>query len=473
MNALTGYSLNVMELLRGYRAMNGHEVVGLFCGCGGLDHGFRDQGFDLIYASDSDLAAVDCYARNLDSRVVVRDVESQEFRDDIADIGKCDVVLGGFPCQGFSKAGPKLAEDARNSLYVEMNRAVEVLQPLVFIAENVDGISQNFRGEYVKRIVRDFKEIGYYVEHRILDAISFGVPQFRRRIFFIGVSDRLDRRFSWPIPTHRAATRNGEFKVSHEPTFWDRAPSEPLNPPQRICDVLADLVELNEQRPDHQVTSAWPKKYEAVFQAIGQGQKLCNVRHSPTSVYTWQIPEVFGKVSQREQLVLETIATHRRHKKYGEIPNGNPLPVDEIERLAGLPDIDCEIHSLLTKGYLRKKHGKFDLKGAMFCSGLFKRPKWDGPSPTVLTNFHNPRYFLHPLRDRPFSLRECARLQGFPDEFVFAEGAASVSLEDGYRLVGNAVPPPVSRQLAASVAEFIDACRGGRKGKHEATARAT
>ena len=453
--------------------MDNYEVVGMFCGCGGLEHGFRDQGFELIYACDNDLAAVDCYARNLGPRVVVRDVKSKEFHKDIADIGSCDVVLGGFPCQGFSKAGPKEAGDARNQLYVEMKRAVEVLQPLVFIAENVDGISQNFRGEYVKRIVCDFREIGYDVEHRILDAISFGVPQFRRRIFFVGVSNRLDREFTWPRPSHQTENRNGEFKVSHGPTLWDRLPSAPLRAPVRICDVLEDLIELDREAPDHQVTSAWPKKYEAVFRAIAQGQKLCNVRHAPTSVYTWQIPEAFGEVSTNERLVLETIGKHRRHKRYGDIPNGNPLPVDVIERLSGVRGIDCEIHSLLQKGYLKEKHGKYDLKGAMFCSGLFKRPKWDEPSPTVLTNFHNPRYFLHPLRDRPFSLRECARLQGFPDDFMFTNAMTGVSLEDGYRLVGNAVPPPVSRELAASVRELLDACLGIRKGKHEATARST
>lgn len=460
-----------MELVQDDLLMDAYEVVGLFSGCGGLDHGFHNEGFDLIYACDNDPAAVACYSRNIDPRVFVRDVESPAFHDEIANIGKCDVVLGGFPCQGFSKAGPKDSGDSRNTLYIEMKRAVEVLQPLVFIAENVDGMSQNFGGEYVKRIVHDFREIGYNVDHRILDAIAFGTPQFRRRIFFVGLLDRIGQDFNWPLPTHHAETRNGEFKIAHGPMLWDRAPVNPLQPMLRICDALEDLVELDEHVADHQVTHNWPKKYDGVFKAIGQGQKLCNVRHAATSVYTWQIPEVFGEVSQPEQLILETIATHRRHKRYGDIPNGNPLPIDEIERLSGLQDTTNEIRMLLEKGYLKEKHGKFDLKGAMFCSGLFKRPKWDEPSPTVLTNFHNPRYFLHPLRDRPFSLRECARLQGFPDDFLFTD--STVGLEDGYRLVGNAVSPLVSRRLASSVRGLIDTCRGKSKGNHETAARAT
>ena len=153
--------------------------------------------------------------------------------------------------------------------------------------------------------------------------------------------------------------------------------------------------------------------------------------------------------------MLETISKHRRHKQYGSIPNGNPLPSAEIERLSGLSDIRPEITSLLGKGYLKDMGQKFDLKGAMFCSGLFKRPKWDEPSPTVLTNFNNPRYFLHPEEDRPFSLRECARLQTFPDNFVITGSESNVSLVDGYRLIGNAVPPLISQHLAGSVLDYL------------------
>ena len=83
--------------------------------------------------------------------------------------------------------------------------------------------------------------------------------------------------------------------------------------------------------------------------------------------------------------------------------------------------VKARINKLVKMGYLQEKNNGYDLKGAMFCSGLFKRPSWDSPSPTVLTIHHNPRYFIHPERDTPFSLRECARLQGFSDEFIFTK----------------------------------------------------
>lgn len=424
-------------------------VVSLFCGCGGLDLGFKQQGFDLLYAADHDPHSVDVYRRNIDKNAVVRDVASDEFHDDIASIKSCDVVLGGLPCQGFSKAGPKQQADERNTLYVEMRRAVEVLEPSIFIAENVDGMKQNFGGQFVEQIVSDFGELGYTVEMAILDAVAYGVPQHRRRIFFVGTRNGTHARFSWPAPTHHARVRNGEFAIAGA----DKKPKR-LRPPRTVRDAIANLPALGDL-PDHRIVRKWPKTYDHIMRAIGPGQKLCNVRFASTSVYTWQIPEAFGPVTARQVLILETIARHRRHKKYGNIPNGNPLPVDEIGALAGVRINRADIEALLKKNYLKEKNGMYDLKGAMFCSGLFKRPRWDEPSPTVLTNFHSPRYFMHPDDPRPFSLRECARLQGFDDTFVFADDESTRSLLAGYRLVGNAVPPPLSTTFAMSVQAYL------------------
>jgi DNA (cytosine-5)-methyltransferase 1 len=437
------------------------RVVSIFSGCGGLDIGFKELGFELVYACDFDPASVDCYSRNIGQHVFIRDVTSDGFHKDILSLGHCDVILGGFPCQGFSKAGPKNENDKRNMLYTEMWKAVKTLRPVVFIAENVDGISQNFKGAYLNRILKDFREIGYRVEYRILDAAWFGVAQHRRRTFFVGISEELEFLFRFPSPTHEVKFRNGEFRLfDHlDNQIYIGADRTQLNanlkPIFTIKNAISDLIELDDRFPDHKVTNTWPKEYELIFEHIKQGQKLCNVRHAATSVYTWQIPEVFGEVTERERLILEIIAKNRRHKKYGNIPNGNPISAKEIEILSQITAIDLELESLIHKGYLKDKNGKFDLKGAMFCSGLFKRPFWNEPSPTVLTNFHNPRFFLHPLKNRPFSLRECARLQGFPDNFVFTEDKSRVDLVSGYRLVGNAVPPPISRLFAIATLDYL------------------
>jgi DNA (cytosine-5)-methyltransferase 1 len=420
----------------------------MFCGAGGLDLGFKQLGFDLVYACDSDAAAVDCYSRNIDKRVFLRDARGNEFRREIAALGGCNVVLGGFPCQGFSKAGPKQADDDRNPLYREMLKAVEALRPVIFIGENVDGLSQNFAGVFLDRILSDFTGLGYSVEQRLLDAVCFGLPQYRRRIFFVGVRAGSGRHFEWPVPTHLAAVRNGDFKVDYAPTLWD-ACDVPMLQPRTIRDAIHDLVQISPVVPDHIIEQSWPASYDLIFPHVKRGQKLCNVRHADSSVYTWEIPQVFGEVNDRETRILLTISKHRRHKKYGSIPNGNPLPQEEIEKLARLAEIGPDLDSLLRKNYIKRIDRRYDLKGAMFCSGIFKRPHWDEPAPTVLTNFHNPRYFIHPLADRPFSLRECARLQGFPDDFRIM--GPKVDLLSGYRLIGNAVPPPLAAMFAGAV----------------------
>lgn len=418
------------------------KVLSLFSGCGGLDIAFEEQGFELVCAIDHDKAAVDTYNLNLNPVARQADVTNVDFIDTLRHFGSVDVVVGGFPCQGFSKAGPKKVDDPRNSLYKAMVHAVDVLRPRIFVGENVDGLNQNFSGTVLSQIKNDFNKLGYKIYDKTFNAVGFGVPQHRRRTFIIGCSE--DINWEWMKYGHLFQTRNGERRIE-DPLidFSDRKPVV------TISQSIHDLVSLNANFHDHEISKV-KERDKLIATKIGSGQKLCNVRFASTSVYTWQIPEVFGDVSGKDRLILETIAQHRRKKVYGSIPNGNPLPAEEIERLAGKNFDDDDFARLVEKNYLKRIDDRYDLKGAMFCSGLYKRPNWDEPSPTVLTNFDNPRYFLHPHEDRPFSVRECARLQSFPDSFRFTG-----SVRDKYRQIGNAVPPRMARELAKAVGSAL------------------
>lgn len=430
------------------------SVVSLFSGCGGLDIGFHDGPFDLKMAYDNNVAAIKCLKYNLKVPAKVMDVTSDEFLTELESLKKADVVLGGFPCQGFSKSGPKNTNDPRNLLYLAMLKAVDKLNPRLFIGENVDGIAQNFSGEFINKITEDFKTIGYKVEYRILNAVNYGVAQYRRRAIFVGTLNDTKKIFSWPKPTHYGSSRNGEFKTRWEvKQNHDLFDSEILLPEVTIKDAISDLIDCDELFPDHKTIEKFRKNDLQIINAIKEGQKLCNVRFSNTSVYTWNIPAVFGETSTKERLILETIGKNRRKKIYGDLPNGNPLSLDVIKTLTNLEIDKRELDSLVKRKYLRISDEKFDLTGAMFCSGLYKRPIWNEPSPTVLTVFHSPRYLTHPIKNRSFTIRECARLQSFPDSFKFLE--SGIDINDAYRLIGNAVPPLLSLNLAKSVKKYF------------------
>jgi len=430
------------------------SVVSLFSGCGGLDLGFHEKPFELKMAYDNDPAAIKCLKYNLKAPANVIDVTSDKFNDELEKLRSADVVLGGFPCQGFSKAGPKNNNDPRNQLYLSMLKAVSKLKPRLFIGENVDGIAQNFNGEFVKKIVADFQAIGYKVEYRILNAINYGVAQYRRRAIFVGTSQDSNSTFNWPEPTHGGTTRNGEFKTQWDVKLIpDLFKSATLLPAATIKDALLELLDCDESYPDHKTVSNLRKNDLEIIKAIKEGQKLCNVRFSNTSVYTWNIPKVFGETSDKERFILETIGKNRRKKIYGNIPNGNPLSHDVITKLTSLEIDKGELDSLVLRKFLRTWDNKYDLTGAMFCSGLYKRPVWREPSPTVLTVFHSPRYLAHPIKNRPFTIRECARLQSFPDTFKFLE--SGIEINDAYRLIGNAVPPLLAINLANSVKKYF------------------
>lgn len=180
--------------------MNEHpNVVSLFSGAGGLDLGFKQAGFNLIWANDFDMDAVESYRRNIGDHIICGDLSQIPS----GDIPSCDVLIGGFPCQGFSLANTKRSiEDSRNQLYLQYLRVLKDKKPLVFIAENVRGILSLGHGEVIKTIVSDFETVGYNVRYRLLNAADYGVPQTRRRVIIVGTRLDLPSTYKYPEPTH-------------------------------------------------------------------------------------------------------------------------------------------------------------------------------------------------------------------------------------------------------------------------------
>jgi DNA (cytosine-5)-methyltransferase 1 len=387
--------------------------VSLFCGCGGLDLGFEQAGYTGIAAYDIDPNAVAVHNSNLRTRAFQLDLSTTRSLE----IGDApDVVIAGSPCQGFSTLGKRRVDDPRNSLLLGAVRLAVRMRPSAIVLENVAGL---LSGEHRKHLTDAELVLGSanysFGIYRIACA-NFGIPQIRRRVLMIAWKGSQDN-LAAPMPTMTASLRHALASVeglpNHDPKILRQGTNE-----YRIAARIMPF------------------------------QKLCNVRSGPRAVPTWDIPEVFGKTTAKERRVLLAVQRIRRELRLREKGDADPVTIRDISSYLG-ENSSVLISSLCNKGFLREVGGRrYDL--AQSFNGKFRRLHWEHLSPAVDTRFGEPRYFLHPDEHRGLSVREAARIQGFPDSFVF-DGPSSAQ----FRLVGNAVPPPVSRHLACMIRDRL------------------
>mgnify|MGYP004629120071 FL=1 len=182
------------------------RVVSLFSGAGGLDLGFIKAGHQILWANDLYTDAVKTYQKNIGNHIVCEDIS----KISTSDIPDCDIVIGGFPCQGFSVANTKRhVDDERNVLYKQLLRVIRDKNPKFFLAENVKGILSIGKGQVFQMILKDFKSIGYNVQYRVLNAADYGVPQTRLRVIIVGVRKDVHFEYKYPSPTNSKDGANG------------------------------------------------------------------------------------------------------------------------------------------------------------------------------------------------------------------------------------------------------------------------
>ena len=185
------------------------RIVSLFSGAGGLDYGFTMAGHTIVWANDIFCDAVLTYKRNIGDHIVCEDITKVSSEE----IPACDMVIGGFPCQGFSVANVKRHEDDdRNVLYLQLLRVIKEKQPRFFLAENVKGILTLGGGKVFERIMEDFRSLNYSVQYKLLNAADYGVPQKRERVIIVGVRNDVDFKYTYPKPTHNQEGDNGLAK---------------------------------------------------------------------------------------------------------------------------------------------------------------------------------------------------------------------------------------------------------------------
>ena len=323
------------------------RIISLFSGAGGLDLGFRNAGFDVVFANDNDPAVWKTFEKNHDipiDRRSIRDIRSDEIPDAIG-------IIGGPPCQSWSLAGRMEGiNDPRGKLFYEYLRIINEKKPLFFLAENVPGIlSPKHLPEFIK-IINAFKEIGYNVSFGMVDAKFYGVPQDRKRVFIIGYLDHLGQKFKFPKALLRV------FKLSE--AIGDLPEAIPAGENNRANGNFIDL-------PNHEYMNGG----------------FSSMYMSRNRVRGWD-----------EQSF--TIQAGGRHAPCH--PKAPKMKFIEKDKRIFVPG---------------KEH-------------LYRR----------------------------LSVRECARIQTFPDEFTFHYD----SVVDGYKMIGNAVPVKLAEAFARKIKTDLD-----------------
>jgi len=389
-------------------------AVSLFCGCGGFDYGLQQVGFDVIAAFDIDPMAVKVHSNNLRSAAIVSDLTKGPLSVPLPQ--NVDLLIAGPPCQGFSTAGKRDLDDPRNELLITTGHLVLKIQPKVVLIENVAAVTSGTHVFYWNALRYILRSDGYHTTDITCHGTEMGVAQMRKRRVMV----------AWKL---------------------DKIPR--LVVPKITGGVLRDALNgVRDGFPDHSVKMLDIESDAGrIATRIMAGQKLSNVRGGKRAVPTWHIPEVFGPTTAEERSVLGTIQCFRRRYRVRATGDADPVSESLLAQEHG-SSVTFVLEELLRKGYLKKVDANYDLVNSF--NGKFRRLEWDKPSYTVDTRFGQPRYFLHPRENRGFTVREAARIQGFPDSFVFGDVGSSA-----YKLVGNAVPPPLAKCLSVMVRNIL------------------
>jgi DNA (cytosine-5)-methyltransferase 1 len=369
--------------------------IDLFSGVGGLSLGFEQAGFDMVAAVEYDPVHAAAHKFNFPNCAVlprsVLGLSGAEIRE-AAGIGarRIDVVFGGPPCQGFSMIGQRVLDDPRNALVQEFVRIVRELDANYFVFENVKGLTVGDQRQFLDELIGAFRDIGYNVRlpWKVLNTALFGVPQDRERLILFGAR----RGLALPdYPTPSTLCAGGDLALAG----LARGPN---------CeDALGDIPDaeafetLNER--DWVKTDRWgrPSKYAAEMRCMNDDAWHFGYRRN------WD-PSILTSSARTEH-------TEISRRRFRETSGGS---VEPISRFFKLP----------AEGIANTLRAGSDARRGAFTS----------PRP------------IHYRFPRCVTVREMARLHGFPDWFRF-----HVTKWNGARQIGNAVPPPLARSIAAQI----------------------
>ncbi|EOP43181.1 DNA cytosine methyltransferase [Bacillus cereus] len=411
--------------------MSKPTLISLFSGAGGMDLGFKNKEFNIIWANDFEKDAVITYKNNIGDHIVLGDITTIDSSKIPGKKNEVDVVIGGFPCQGFSVANTKRSmADKRNYLYLELLRVIKEKKPKFFVAENVKGLLSMEKGKIINMIVSDFKKLGYEVEYKLLNAADYGIPQQRERVFIVGNRIGINNSDLFPKQTHYniyPTEEDGKVRstslIAKQPYITVKETIELLLDVEITNGKTNDFVLINDEKIYNHIASTkvadtfFGRKYDVNQADICDYLKYWRDKSEWT---TKKIDNHFG---------YKHTAGHwfRKDNKSGSIPK--PSDWWELKKLLEFDDTyDKQVTTFVEK--------KIQFEQSL------RITNWYRASDTITAT--SPE--IHINKQRRLSARECALLQTFPNDFIF-----SGSLNSQYKQIGNAVPVKLAELLAQNI----------------------
>jgi len=432
------------------------KVLDLFAGAGGLALGLesvKDKSgrsvFELHRAVEMDKYACDTLRENFGKdKVIEGDLTDRKIHKKVVDDckGKVDVIAGGIPCQSFSLIGPRsgygkndrrFKQDKRDDLYKEFRQIVKQIKPKVVIIENVKGIlSKKDAGgrKVIDKLLTDFEKIGYSFineetgnKYAVLNAVEFGVPQIRERVIIIGIN-KTWKKLSVPL-----------IKPTHYAPFSKDKKSEALLPFVTLWEAIGDLPRVYARATFTGLSDEETEKQKRRNKKINNGEEKVLF-----------IKDIFDKHLKK---ISESGINYFKFVR----SNGYPFINDHIARSHQITDL--ELFSRMkegetAKGFISREPeiAKRLIKYKMDTfEDKYRKQRRNAPCTTVFAHLEKDgNRFIHPTQKRTITPREAARIQSFPDDFIF-KGPYSKR----FRQIGNAVPPLMAYYIGKQIYKAI------------------
>ena len=407
------------------------RFVDLFAGIGGIRLGFERACSELeipskcVFSSEIDQRAKETYELNF-SEIPQGDITQ------ITSFPDFDLLLAGFPCQPFSHAGQHRGlDDTRGTLFFHIARILEEKRPRAFILENVRGLTTNDKGRTFELILQTLKSLGYGVHWLLLNSCSFGVPQNRLRLFIVGA---LDAAPCTSLISDKGPADSHAYKVDRVPTLFPHENDFPV-----VLQALQTRVSKK-----YQCSSAF---IDMLSRVVGDdftrlhGVRLIDYRNG-NSIHSWDLG-IKGICTVEEQEFMSLLIANRRKKHFGKDQDGKKLTLEQIRTFCDAPKLEQTIEGLLTKGYLKKHGDRFDPVCGNMSFEVFKFLDPNSISITLTASDAQRLGIVQRNVPRRITPRECARLQGFPDDFKAHQNDTAA-----YKQFGNSVTVPVVEAVA-------------------------